>query len=30
MIDATQAYNLNDVSSLTAKKSFSTTWQNSY
>ena len=30
MIDATQAYNLNDVSSLTAQKSFSTTWQNSY
>lgn len=30
MIDATQAYNLNDVSSLTGGKSFSTTWQNSY
>jgi len=31
MIDATQAYNLNDVSSLTSKNSsFSTTWQNSY
>jgi len=30
MIDATQAYNLNNVSSLTAQKSFSTTWQNSY
>jgi hypothetical protein len=30
MIDATQAYNLNNVSSLTTKNSFSTTWQNSY
>jgi len=31
MIDATQAYNLNSVSSLTSKNSsFSTTWQNSY
>jgi Peptidase A4 family len=30
MIDATQAYDLNDVSSLTSKNSFSTTWQNSY
>jgi len=30
MIDATQAYNLNDVSSLTSENSFSTTWQNSY
>jgi hypothetical protein len=30
MIDATQAYDLNDVSSLTGGSSFSTTWQNSY
>jgi Peptidase A4 family len=30
MIDATKTYNLNDVSSLTSKNSFSTTWQNSY
>jgi hypothetical protein len=30
MIDATQAYNLNNVSSLTSKKTFSTSWQNSY
>jgi hypothetical protein len=30
MVDATDAYNLNDVSSLTRGKSFSTTWQNSY
>ena len=30
MIDATQAYNLNNVSALTGKNSFTTTWQNSY
>jgi hypothetical protein len=32
MVDATDTYNLNDVSSLTGKthNSFSTTWQNSY
>jgi len=30
MIDATQAYNLNNVSALTGKNSFSTTWKNSY
>jgi hypothetical protein len=30
MIDATQAYNLNNVSSLTSKNTFSTSWQNSY
>jgi hypothetical protein len=30
MVDATDTYNLNDVSSLTRGNSFSTTWQNSY
>ena len=30
MIDATNSYNLNNVSSLTRLKSFTTTWQNSY
>lgn len=30
MIDATQAYNLNNTSALTGKNSFSTTWKNSY
>ena len=30
MVDATDAYNLNTVSSLTGNNSFSTTWQNSY
>lgn len=30
MVDATDAYNLNNVSGLTGGNSFSTTWQNSY
>jgi hypothetical protein len=30
MIDATQGYNLNTVSTLTGSNSFSTTWKNSY